>query len=97
MYIFTFGEYNSKQVNVSGIQTFRGQFLALHLRKVMLNAANIYLFGIIQTKCKNIYRSIEMYFYLKCVCCLRCFIDPLLPDLLQVINRAPKKIFFKYF
>ena len=43
--------------NVSGIQIFRAQFLALHLRKVMLNAANIYLFGIIHTKCKYIYRS----------------------------------------
>ena len=31
------------------------KFLALHLRKVMLNAANIYLFGMILTKCKYIY------------------------------------------
>ena len=44
IYIFAFGEYNSKQVNVSAIQIFRAQFLALNLRKVMLNAANIYLF-----------------------------------------------------
>ena len=57
VYIFTFGVYNSKQVNFSGIQIFRMQFMALHLRKVMLNAANIYLFGIIRTKCKYIYRS----------------------------------------
>ena len=56
-YIFAFGEYNSKQVNVNGIQIFRAQFPALNLRKVMLNAANIYLFGIILTKCKYIYRS----------------------------------------
>ena len=57
VFIFAFGMYKSKQVNVSGIQIFRLQFLALHLRKVMLNAANIYLFGIIHTKCKYIYRS----------------------------------------
>ena len=57
VYIFAFGEYNSKQVNVSGMQIFRAQFLALHLRKVILNAVNIYLFGIIHTKCKCIYRS----------------------------------------
>ena len=36
--------YNSKKVNVSGIQISRAQFLALHLRKVMLKAANIYMF-----------------------------------------------------
>ena len=47
------------QVNFSGIQIFRAQFLALHLRKVMLNAANIYLFGNIHTKCKYIYRSFQ--------------------------------------
>ena len=40
IYIFAFGEYNSKQVNVSGIQIFRAQFLTLNLRKVMLNSAN---------------------------------------------------------
>ena len=57
VYIFAFGVYNSKQVNVSSIKIFRAQFLALHLRKVMLNAANIYLFGIIHTKCKYLYRS----------------------------------------
>ena len=37
---------------VSGIQIFRAQFLVLNLRK----AANIYLFGIILTKCKYIFR-----------------------------------------
>ena len=56
MYISAFGVYNSKQVNVSGIQISRAQFLALHLRQVMLNAANIYLFRIIHTKRKYIYR-----------------------------------------
>ena len=60
VYILAFGVYNSKQVNVSGIQIFRAQFLALHLRKVMLNAANIYLFGIIHTKCKYMYRSFHV-------------------------------------
>ena len=58
VYIFAFGEYNLKQVNVSGIQIFRAQLLALNLRKVMLNAANIYLFWFILTKCKYIYRSL---------------------------------------
>ena len=43
------------QFNVSSIQIFLAQFLALYLRKVMLNAANFYLFGIIHTKCKYIY------------------------------------------
>ena len=57
MYVFAFGVYNFKQVNVSGIQIFRAQLLALNLRKVMLNATNIYLLGIIHTKCKYIYRS----------------------------------------
>ena len=59
VYIFAFGEFNYKQVNDSGIKIFRPQFLALqlHLRKVMLNAANIYQFRIIHTKCKYIYRS----------------------------------------
>ena len=57
VYIFAYGDYNSKQVNVSGIQIFRAQFLALHLLKVMLNAATIYQLEIIQTKCKYIYRS----------------------------------------
>ena len=42
VHIFAFGEYHSKQVNVSGVQIFLTQFLVLHLRKVMLNAANIY-------------------------------------------------------
>ena len=36
VYIFAFGVYNSKQVNVSGIKIFCAQFLALYLRKVML-------------------------------------------------------------
>ena len=58
VYIFAFGAYNSKQVNVSGIQIFRAQFLGLYFRKVMLNAANIYLFGIKHTKGKYIYRSV---------------------------------------
>jgi len=58
-HILAFGVYIPKQANVSGIQIFRAQFLALHLRKVMLNAANIYLFVIIHTKCKYIYRSLE--------------------------------------
>ena len=57
VYIFTFPVYNFKQVNVSGIQIFHAQLLALILRKVMLNAANIHLFGFIHTKCKYIYRS----------------------------------------
>ena len=61
IYIFAFGEYNFKQVNVSGIKIFRAQLLALNLRKVMLNTANIYLFGFILTKCKYIYRY---FFYL---------------------------------
>ena len=32
VYIFAFGEYNFKQVNVIGIQIFRAQLLALNLR-----------------------------------------------------------------
>ena len=48
--VFTFGGINSRQVNVGGIQIFLAQFQALKLRKKMLNAANIYLFGIILTK-----------------------------------------------
>ena len=52
VYVFAFGEYNSKQVNVSGIKIFRAQFQSLKLCKEMLNATNIYLFGIIHTKCK---------------------------------------------
>jgi len=35
-YILAFGVYIPKQENVSGIKIFRAQFLALHLRKVML-------------------------------------------------------------
>ena len=50
--IFAFGEYNSKQVNVSSITIFHALFQALKLRKEMLNAVNSYLFGIILTKCK---------------------------------------------
>ena len=61
VYIFAFGVYDSKQVIISGIQIFCAQFLALHLRKVMLNAANIYLFKIIHTKYKYIYRSILVF------------------------------------
>ena len=57
VYIFTFGDINSRQVNVGGIKIFRAQFQALKLCKEMLNAANIYLFGIVLTKCKYIYRS----------------------------------------
>ena len=57
VYIFAFGVYNFKQVNVSGIQIFHAQLLAINLRKVMLNAANIYLFGFIHTKCKYKDRS----------------------------------------
>ena len=34
---------------------------AFKLRKVMLNAANIYLFVIIHTKCKYIYRSFVIW------------------------------------
>ena len=60
VYIIAFGEYNSKQVNVSGIKIFRAQFQSLKLRKEMLNVANIYLFGIMLTKCKYIYRSFEV-------------------------------------
>ena len=41
MYILAFGEYNFKQVNVSGIQIFCAQLLGLNLRKVMFNAANV--------------------------------------------------------
>ena len=54
LYILAFGVHNNEQVNVCA------QFLALHLRKVMLNAANICLFGIIHTKCKYIYMSFRM-------------------------------------
>ena len=56
--VFTFGGINSRQVNVGGIQIFLAQFQALKLRKKMLNAANIYLFGIILTKWKYIDRSV---------------------------------------
>ena len=42
---------------------FRAQFQALNLRKEMSDAANIYLFGIIHTKCKYIYRSFVYLFY----------------------------------
>ena len=63
VYIFAFGVYNFKQVNVSGIKIFLAQLLALNLRKVMLNAANIYPFGFIRTKCKYIYRSFINVFF----------------------------------
>jgi len=43
VFIFAFCEFNSKQINVSGIQQFLAQFKGLELRKVNLNAANIYL------------------------------------------------------
>ena len=60
-----FGVYISRQANC-GIQIFHAQFLALHLRKVILNAANTFLFGIIHPKCKYIYRSFgNIFFYLR--------------------------------
>ena len=37
---------------------FLAQFQSLKLRKEMLNAANIYLFEIIHTKCKYVYRQV---------------------------------------
>ena len=43
VYIFTFGDFNSKPVNVSGIQHFLAQLKGLEMRKENLNAANIYL------------------------------------------------------
>ena len=55
VYIFAFGEYNSKQVNVSAIKYFLAQFKGLELRTENLNAATNYLFGIIFTKCKYMY------------------------------------------
>ena len=57
VYIFAFVKYNSKQVNVSVAFKFsqNAEFLALNLCKVMLNVANIYLFGVILTKCKYTY------------------------------------------
>ena len=54
VYIFTFGEINSRQVNAGGIQIIFAQFQTLKLQKEMLNAGNIYLFGIKRTKCKYI-------------------------------------------
>ena len=59
VYMFAFGEYNSKQVNVSGIQHYFTQIYGQEFRTENLNAANIYLFCIILTKCKYIYRSFE--------------------------------------
>ena len=56
VFIFTFGEINSRQVIVGGIQII---FQTLKLRKEMLNAANIYLLGIKRTKCKYIDTSFE--------------------------------------
>ena len=52
VYIFVFGEYNSKQVNVSGIQHFLAQFQGLELRTENFNAANIYLSEINPTTSK---------------------------------------------
>ena len=52
---------SSKQVNVSGIQHYLAQMYGQELRRENLNAANIYLFGIIHTKCKYIYRSFKKY------------------------------------
>ena len=52
------GRLIPRQVNVGGIQIFLVQFQALKLRKEILNAANIYLFGFKLTKCKYIDRSI---------------------------------------
>ena len=49
VYTFAFDEYNSKQVNVNGIKIYRAQFQSLKLRNEVLNAANIYLSGIILT------------------------------------------------
>ena len=60
IYIFAFGEYNSKQVNVSDIQHFLAQFKGLELRTENSNATNIYLFGIIFTKCNYINRSFHL-------------------------------------
>jgi len=58
IHILAFGVYIPKQAIISGrgIQIFRAQFLALHLGKVMLNAANIYLFGIVHNA--NIYTGL---------------------------------------
>ena len=56
--LYILGAYNFNQVNVSGIQIFRAQLLALNLRKIMLDAADIYLFRFILTKCAYIYRSL---------------------------------------
>ena len=46
VYIFAFGEYNSKQVNVSGIKIFRAQLQSLKLRNCVIELyspnANIY-------------------------------------------------------
>ena len=41
------------------IQIFSAHFQSLKLHKETLNAANIYQFGIIHTKCKYMYRSIH--------------------------------------
>ena len=49
-------------VNVCGFQLFFAQFQTLKLCKKMLNAANIYPFGIKSTKCKYIDTSfINLY------------------------------------
>ena len=62
--ISAFCEYNSNQVNISGIYIFRAQFQSLKLCKEMLNASNICLFGIILTKWKYIYRSFLYYAFM---------------------------------
>ena len=53
--VSTFGEINSRQVNVGSIQIFFAQFQTLKLHKEMLNAANNYLFGIKRTKCRHVF------------------------------------------
>ena len=58
--IFAFGEYNSKQVNVSGIQHYLAQIYGQEFCTENFNAANIYLFWIILTKCKYIYKSFRL-------------------------------------
>ena len=58
--IFAFGVNDS-------IQIFRSQFQSLKLRMEMLNAANIYLFGIMYTKYKNLYRFFQIKESLNCM------------------------------
>ena len=61
IYVFAFGAFNSKQVNVSGIQHFLAQLKGLELRKENLNAANINLSGINLTKFKYLDRSFLIF------------------------------------